>query len=72
LAAYPHLVQGRAPAEWPTFPKFILVRDKRRYWPGGVWGDPAAAGAAQGEEILAAETRRLLAVIAALEKEKNP
>jgi creatinine amidohydrolase len=72
LAAHPDLVQGRAPAEWPTFPKFILVRDKRRYWPGGVWGDPAAAGAAQGEEILAAETRRLLAVIAALEKEKNP
>jgi creatinine amidohydrolase len=72
LAAYPHLVQGRAQAEWPTFPKFILVRDKRRHWPGGVWGDPAAASAAQGEEILAAETRRLLAVIAALEKEIDP
>jgi creatinine amidohydrolase len=72
LAAYPHLVQGRAPAEWPTFPKFILVRDKRRHWPGGVWGDPGAASAAQGEEILAAETRRLLAVIAALEKEIIP
>jgi creatinine amidohydrolase len=72
LAAYPRLVQGRAPAEWPAFPKFILVRDKRRHWPGGVWGDPGAASAAQGEEILAAETRRLLAVIAALEKEIIP
>jgi creatinine amidohydrolase len=72
LAAYPQLVQGRAPAEWPSFPKYVLVRDKRRYWPGGVWGDPAAASAAQGEEILAAETLRLAEVIARLEEEKNP
>lgn len=63
LAAYPHLVTGTAPAEWPTFPKYLLVRDKRRYWPGGVWGDPAAATAAQGEEILEAETLRLARVI---------
>ena len=31
LAAYPHLVSGTAPAEWPSFPKYVLVRDKRRY-----------------------------------------
>jgi creatinine amidohydrolase len=68
LAAYPHLVQGTAPAEWPTFPKYILVRDKRRFWPGGVWGDPAPATAARGEEILQAEVRHLGRVIAALEK----
>jgi creatinine amidohydrolase len=59
LAAYPHLVQGTAPAEWPTFPKYVLVRDKRRYWPGGVWGDPGPATAAQGEAILQAEAERL-------------
>jgi creatinine amidohydrolase len=68
LAAYPQLVQGTAPAEWPHFPKYVLVRDKRRYWPGGVWGDPAAASAAQGEEILEAEARRLAEVVAALEE----
>ncbi len=70
LAAYPRLVQGAAPAEWPTFPKYILVRDKRRFWPGGVWGDPSAATVAQGEEILQAEVRRLIQVIAALEQEE--
>jgi creatinine amidohydrolase len=59
MAAYPGLVRGRAPAEWPNFPKYRLVRDKRRYWPGGVWGDPTAADAAQGDEILAAEALRL-------------
>jgi creatinine amidohydrolase len=63
LAAYPKLVKGTAPAEWPSFPKYELVRDKRRYWPGGVWGDPGAAGAAQGEEILTAEARRLVQLI---------
>lgn len=67
LAAYPHLIQGSAPAEWPSFPKYILVRDKQRYWPGGVWGDPALATAAQGEEILAAEAQRLGEIIMVLE-----
>jgi len=66
LAAHPELVKGSAAAEWPSFPKYELVRDKRRYWPGGVWGDPAAAGAAQGEEILAAEALRLAQLIDAL------
>lgn len=69
LAAYPQLVKGTAPAEWPAFPKYILVRDKRRFWPGGVWGDPAPATPAQGEEILQAEVRRLSEVIEALEEE---
>lgn len=70
LAAYPHLVKGAAPAEWPAFPKYILVRDKRRFWPGGVWGDPSKATAAQGEEILRLEAQRLGRVIAALEEEE--
>jgi creatinine amidohydrolase len=68
LAAYPHLVQGTAPAEWPSFPKYVLVREKRRYWPGGVWGDPGPASAAQGEEIIEAEVARLVKVIEELEK----
>ena len=66
LASHPDLVKGRAAAEWPSFPKYELVRDKRRYWPGGVWGDPGPAAAAQGEEILAAETLRLVQLIDAL------
>ncbi len=67
LAAYPHLVKGAAPAEWPSFPRYELVRDKRRYWPGGVWGDPTPAAAAQGEKILAAEVRRLVELIDSLQ-----
>ena len=71
LAVHPQLVQGSAPTEWPRFPKYELVRDKRRYWPGGVWGDPAPADAAQGERLLAAEVRRLAQVIATLEGDEN-
>lgn len=63
LAAYPHLVKGKAPAEWPAFPKYVLVRDKRRYWPGGVWGDPGAATPSQGEAIIQAEVTRLVELI---------
>jgi creatinine amidohydrolase len=68
LAAYPNLVFGSAPAEWPAFPKFILVRDKRKFWPGGVWGDPSGATAEQGERILRAEAQYLSTVIESLEK----
>ncbi|MFZ5449196.1 MAG: creatininase family protein [Thermodesulfobacteriota bacterium] len=68
MAAYPHLVQGTASEEWPSFPKYILVRDKRRYWPGGVWGNPAPASATQGEAILKAEAVRLFKVINMLEE----
>ncbi len=72
LAAYPHLVRGTAPEEWPTFPKYVLVRNKRRYWPGGVWGNPAAATAAQGEAILEAEVGRLVRIISNLEELGDP
>jgi creatinine amidohydrolase len=68
LAAYPDLVHGTAAEEWPSFPKYVLVRDKRRYWPGGVWGNPAPATAAQGEAILRAEAVRLVKVINTLDE----
>jgi creatinine amidohydrolase len=68
MAAYPQLVHGTAPEEWPSFPKYVLVRDKRRFWPGGVWGNPAPASPAQGEEILRAEAVRLSNLISMLQK----
>lgn len=71
LAAYPHLVKGSAPPEWPNFPKYILVKDKRRHWPGGVWGDPSQATANQGENILQAEAERLIQVIELIEETED-
>ena len=51
LHSHPHLVKGKGQAESPTFPVGILVRDKRRYWPGGVWGAPAKATAEKGARL---------------------
>lgn len=67
-AINPRLVKGTAPAEWPAFPKFILVRRKRKFWPGGVWGNPGAATGEKGEKILAAEIEILLDTVKTLEK----
>jgi len=51
MHSHPHLVKGSSPEEYPAFPVGMMVRDKRRYWPGGVWGNPAKATAAKGARI---------------------
>ncbi|MBW1646092.1 MAG: creatininase family protein [Deltaproteobacteria bacterium] len=60
---YPALVKGRSPEEYPDFPRYILVRRKRAYWPGGVWGNPAQASAAKGEEYCRLVVDRLAAFL---------
>lgn len=49
--SHPHLVKGAAEREYPTFPVGILVRNKRKFWPGGVWGDPSLASADKGRRL---------------------
>jgi creatinine amidohydrolase len=51
MATRPEWVKGVAAPEFPRFPSHILVRDKQRFWPGGVWGDPQKATAAKGRKI---------------------
>lgn len=67
LHSHPHLVQGSAPAEFPRFPVGILTRKKQKYWPGGVWGDPAKATAAKGQEIESLVVSALLQLLEQLE-----
>jgi creatinine amidohydrolase len=59
----PDLIQGSAEAEYPDFPKYILSRDPRRYWPGGIWGDPARASREKGERLFQAEVEKLAGLI---------
>jgi len=64
LHSHPHLVKGRAAKELPSFPAGILVRDKQKYWPGGVWGDPGKATTEKGaklEELVVAELADFIA-----------
>ena len=51
LHSHPHLVKGRGEREFPDFPVGILVRNKQRYWPGGVWGDPTKASSEKGAAL---------------------
>lgn len=63
LHSHPQLVKGTAAREFPDFPAGILVRNKRRCWPGGVWGDPGKASAEKGarlEELVVAALERLV------------
>jgi len=68
LHSHPHLVKGTAAREFPTFPSGILVRDKRRYWPGGVWGDPGKATAEKGALLEDLVVRKLIELIFSLEE----
>lgn len=67
MYSHPHLVKGTAPAEYPSFPAGILVRDKRRFWPGGVWGDPGKASVEKGALIEKAVVEGLLDLIRNIE-----
>lgn len=67
MHSHPHLVQGSAPEEYPSFPPGILVRDKRRYWPGGVWGNPAKASAEKGRLIEELVVRKVVELVKTLE-----
>lgn len=51
MYSHPELVKGQGKEEYPSFPMGILVRDKRRFWPGGVWGNPEIASAEKGRKI---------------------
>lgn len=68
MHSHPHLVQGTAPEEYPAFPAGLLVRDKRRYWPGGVWGDPSKATAEKGRRIEELVVRKVVELVKTLER----
>lgn len=68
MHSHPHLVRGSAPAEYPSFPPGILVRDKRKYWPGGVWGDPGKASAAKGAQLEQLVVAKLIELVHLLEE----
>jgi len=51
MHSHPHLVKGMGKKEYPDFPSGILVRNKRRFWPGGVWGNPELASAEKGKML---------------------
>jgi creatinine amidohydrolase len=71
LHMHPQRVKGSAEREYPRFPAGILVRDKRRYWPNGIWGDPTLATAEKGARLEEAVVGALEHLIERLEEGEN-
>ena len=67
MHSHPELVKGTALAEFPSFPEGLLVRDKRRYWPGGVWGDPSKATPEKGALLERLVVSRVVELVRLLE-----
>lgn len=65
---FPELVKGCDQREFPCFPKGILVRNKRKYWKNGVWGDPTKASAEKGQRINDLVVKKLVQYVQFLEK----
>ncbi len=63
----PEFVKGSARREFPSFPRFIIARNKKKFWPGGVWGDPSRSSSEKGKDILMEEARKLVRIIEKLE-----
>jgi creatinine amidohydrolase len=61
------LVRGTSKAEFPSFPEPILVRDRKQYWPGGVWGDPGKGNADKGKALMEIAIRKMCDLILRIE-----
>jgi len=66
----PELVKGRAAEEYPSIPKPFVVKDKLKYWPGGVWGDPKKASAEKGEKAMKLIVNKIIEVLDKIESMK--
>ncbi len=67
-ATRPELVKGSSEEEYPQFPKYLISRQKRIYWKGGVWGDPQKASPEKGRNILNLEAKRIAEILDKLEQ----
>jgi creatinine amidohydrolase len=70
LALAPELVKGRSKEEYPKFPKPFVVKDKVKYWRGGVWGDPGKASIEKGEETIGLFVDKVVKIIDMAERKK--
>lgn len=66
----PELVKGRAPEEYPKIPKPFIVKNKMKYWPGGVWGNPQKASAKKGERAIKLIADKITEILEEIERHK--
>lgn len=68
MHTHPHLVKGEGKAEYPDFPVGILVRNKRKFWPNGVWGDPTKASAEKGKRLEEIVVKKIVEFVKRMEE----
>ena len=71
LALAPELVKGRSKEEYPKMPKPFVVRNKLRYWRGGVWGNPGKASREKGEKAITLIINKVVDVIDMIERKSE-
>ncbi len=68
LSLSEELVKGRGREGYPDLPKPIVAADKRRYWPGAVWGNPAKASKSKGDRLFDIMEKSLLDLVRRIEE----
>ena len=66
----PELVKGRAPEEYPKIPRPFSVKDKQKYWPGGVCGNPKKASVEKGVKAVKVIVDKIVEILDRIEKLK--
>jgi len=66
----PSLVKGKSPEEYPKIPKPLIVKDKLKYWRGGVWGNPNKASLEKGKKAINLIVNKIIEIIHRVEKHK--
>jgi len=68
----PELVKGSSKEEYPKLPAPFVVKNKFRYWSGGVWGNPKKATKEKGEKIFDLIVNKIIDIIDMMEKSLTP
>jgi creatinine amidohydrolase len=64
----PELVKGKGKKERPKVPRPFVVKDKQKYWPGAVDGDPTKATTKKGERFFKVMAKGVIKLIDKIEK----
>lgn len=64
----PELVKGKGKKERPKVPRPFIVKEKQKYWPGAVDGDPTKATKKKGELFFKVMVKGVVGLIDKIEK----
>lgn len=65
------LVKGRSKEEYPQLPRPIIARDKLKYWPGAVHGNPEKATEDKGRKLMDVMVKSVVELVDSVENFKQ-